>query len=157
MNILDLQAEINALAQEIAQLESGVEHGIVKKLLNIIERLARENDSLKSELQKLSDEINRLKGEQGKPDIKANKKKDGDISSEAERKQAEANTNGDSAEDSEGKMKRQREAKLLKLKIDSEQRCPLDKTGLPDDLVFKGHAEVVIQNLIITTDNVNRP
>ena len=28
---------------------------------------------------------------QGKPDIKANKKKDGNISSEAERKEAEAN------------------------------------------------------------------
>ena len=50
----------------------------------IIERLARENDILKSNLQKLSSEINRLKGKQGKPDIKTNKKKDGNISSEAE-------------------------------------------------------------------------
>lgn len=155
MNIQDLQAEINALAQEIAQLKSGVENSIVKKLLNIIERLAGENDSLKSDVQKLSDEINRLKGEQGKPDIKANKKQDGDISSEAERKQAEANANANGeAEDSEEKKKRQREAKLPKIKIDREQFCLLDKTGLPDDLIFKGHAPVVIQNLIITTDNV---
>jgi len=38
-----------------------IELSIIKKLLNIIERLARENDSLKNNLQKLSDEINRLK------------------------------------------------------------------------------------------------
>ena len=61
--------------------------GVVKKLLNIIERLARENDILKSSLQKLSDEINRLKGEQRQPEI------DGNTSSEAERKEAETNTN----------------------------------------------------------------
>lgn len=155
MNIQDLQAEINALAQELAQIESGVQSSVVKKLLNIIERLAGENNNLKNELQKLSDEVNRLKGEQGKPDIKANKKKDGDISTEAERKKAEAEANGEAEGNSEEKKKRQRKAKRLKIKIDREQHCPLDKTGLPDDLVFKGYAGVVIQNLIITTDNVN--
>ena len=91
MNIQDLQAEINAIDQEIAQIESSASQALVKKLLNLIERVARENNTLLTELQKLRDEINRLKGEQGKPDIKANKKKDGNISSEAERKEAEAN------------------------------------------------------------------
>ena len=74
-------------------MENSVAQAIVKKLLNIIERLAGENDPQKIELQELRDEINRLKGEQGKPTIKANKKKDSDISSEAERKEAEANAN----------------------------------------------------------------
>jgi len=72
LNIQDLQAEINAIDQEIAQIESSGGQAIVKKLLNIIERLASSNDAQESELQKLRDEINRLKGEQGKPDIKAN-------------------------------------------------------------------------------------
>ena len=81
MKIQDLQAEINAIDQEIAQIESSVGRAIVKKLLNILERLASSNDAQEIELQKLRDEINRLKGEQGKPDIKANKKKDGKISS----------------------------------------------------------------------------
>lgn len=105
----DLQAEINAIDQESAQLESGVEQSVVKKLLNIVERLASENEALKIEVQNLKDENNRLKGEQGKPDIKANKKKDGDISSETERKQAEANanTNDEGVEDVNGKKKRQ--------------------------------------------------
>jgi hypothetical protein len=152
----DLQAEINAIDQESAQLESGVEQSVVKKLLNIVERLASENEALKIEVQNLKDENNRLKGEQGKPDIKANKKKDGDISSETERKQAEANanTNDEGVEDVNGKKKRQREPKLPKLKIDREEICVLDKSGLPDDLIFKGHADIIVQNIIIKTDNV---
>ena len=157
MKIQDLQAEINAIDQEIAQIESSAGQAIVKKLLNIIERLASSNAAQESELQKLRDEINRLKGEQGKPDIKANKKKDGNISSEAERKEAEANANKDnseSGENSAGKKKRQREPKLPKIKIDREVFCPLDKAGLPDDLVFKHYEEVVIQDLIIITNNI---
>jgi hypothetical protein len=150
----DLQAEINAIDQKSAQLEYGVEQSVVKKLLNIVERLASENEALKSEVQNLKDENNRLKGEQGKPLIKANKKKDGEISSETERKQAEANANGEAVEDVNGKKKRQREPKLPKLKIDREQICALDKSGLPDDLIFKGYEDIIVQNIIIKTDNV---
>ncbi len=76
MKVQDLQAEINAIYQEIVLMESSAAQAIVKKLLNIIERLAGENDTQKIELQELRDEINRLKGEQGKPDVKANKKKE---------------------------------------------------------------------------------
>jgi len=57
-------------------MESSAAQAIVKKLLNIIERLAGENKTQKIELQELRDEINRLKGEQGKPDVKANKKEE---------------------------------------------------------------------------------
>lgn len=63
----DLQAEINVIDQESAQLESGIEQNGVKKLQNIVERLASENESLKSEVQNFKGENNRLKGEQGKP------------------------------------------------------------------------------------------
>jgi hypothetical protein len=161
MNINDLQAEINAMDQDAAQAKSSTEPSVIPRLLNIIERLAGENDSLKTDLQNLSDEINRLKGEQGKPNIKANKKKNGDISSESERKEAEANAdraaengNDKGNKPADGKKKRQRESKLSKIKIDREQFCPLDKTGLPDDLEFKGYEDVVIQDLLIQTDNV---
>ncbi len=161
MNIQDLQAELNAIDQITAQLENSREHTLVKKLLNIIEQLASSNKAQESELQQLRDEINRLKGEQGKPDIKANKKKDGAISSEAERKEAEANakkdlenSDGQSGENADTKKKRRREPKLPKIKIDREQICPLDKTGLPDDLVFKRYEDVVVQDLVIITNNV---
>lgn len=162
MNIQGLQAEINAIDQEIAQIENSVVQTIVKKLLNLIEQVVKENDTLKTERQQLRDEINRLKGEQGKPAFKANKSKNEDISSEDERKAAEANANGEvdsrngEAEgDAEGKKKRQRTPKLPNIKIDREQICSLDKNGLPDDLEFKGYEDVVIQDIIITTDTVN--
>ena len=41
--------------------------------LNLVESIAQENRALKAENQSLRDEINRLKGEQGKPDIKPQK------------------------------------------------------------------------------------
>lgn len=157
MNIQHLQSEINAICQIIAEADGGASQIVVEKLLNIIERLAGEIDALKIELQKQSDEINRLKGEKGKPDIKANKNIGGNISSEEERKKAEAdaeNANGEAAGDADGKKKRQREPKLPNIKIDREQICPLDKSGLPDDLVFKCYEDMVIQDIIIRTDNV---
>ena len=44
----------------------------LQHLLNLVEALYKENVSLKSQIQQLKDEINRLKGQKGKPDIKAN-------------------------------------------------------------------------------------
>jgi hypothetical protein len=163
LNIPKLQAEIVAIYQEIAELKISAAETILKKLLNIIERLIGNQQAQEIELQELRDEINRLKGEQGKPDIKPNKKTDGNISSETERKEAEENANKDinaatntNATDPEAeiKKKRQRDKKLPKIKIDREQICPLNKDGLPDDLIFKGYQDVIIQNIIITTDNV---
>ncbi len=43
-------------------------------LLDLVEELKQENDSLRGEAQRLRDEINRLKGEQGKPNIKPGQK-----------------------------------------------------------------------------------
>ena len=61
---------------------------------------------------------------------------------------------GEAGESAEGKKKRQREAKLPKVKIDRVVMCRLDKNGLPDDLEHRGYEDVVVQNIIITTDNV---
>ena len=41
---------------------------VIRKLLNLVETLSRENRELKSHVRKLQDEINRLKGEQ-QPDL----------------------------------------------------------------------------------------
>ena len=62
----------------------------VELLLNLIEQLNLKVIELEAENQKLRDENNRLKGEQGKPDIKANKQKGlkKDYSSEKERKKS---------------------------------------------------------------------
>lgn len=70
---------------------------IFNGLPDLVERLTGGNASLESERQELRDEINRLKGEQGKPDIKADKKKAGDISSKANANQI-AKTRANKAE-----------------------------------------------------------
>ena len=57
---------------------------IIRVLLIIIDEQSRERESLRSENQKLRDEINLLKGEQTKPKIRGSKKNE-DISSETER------------------------------------------------------------------------
>ena len=51
---------------------------IIKVLINLVEMLAEENARLKETVQELKDEINRLKGEQGKPNIREQKKDDDD-------------------------------------------------------------------------------
>jgi len=142
MKVQDLQAELNAILEQYAQMASGVEQALLKRMLNLIEHIAAENEELKGKVQELRDENNHLKGEQGKPDIKANKKPAQDISSETERRQAEADADAGTGEvdkDANGKKKRNRESKLAKVKIDREQICPLVKDGLPDDLRFTGY------------------
>lgn len=157
-----LQIELNAFSHAIAQLEENAGwRAATNILLNSIERIEKERLEEVSEKQMLRDALNELKGEKGKPNIKANKIKSGDISSETERKLAESNAkkgdescNGADLTDVEVKKKRRREPKLPQIKIDREQVCPLNKDGLPKDLVFKGYEDVVIQELIIKTDNV---
>jgi hypothetical protein len=112
----------------------------ISQLLNLVEELKRENEALREEVQKQRDEINRLKGEQGKPDIKANKKaKLGDISSEKERRKP---------------VKRKKESKLDKIKIDREQVLKIEQEKLPEDAEYKGYKTVVVQDIEIKTDNV---
>ena len=53
---------------------SGQVRQLLAMLLNLVEELLAEIRNLKVERQELRDEVNRLKGEQGKPKIKANKK-----------------------------------------------------------------------------------
>jgi len=112
-------------------------------LLQLIEIQFEEIEILKAENQKLRDENNQLKGEQGKPKIPANTKKQPvDISSEKERKSLEL-----------PKPKKSKE-KLSKIKIDRTEVCYVDKSTLPEDAVFKGYEPVVVQGIILKTDNV---
>ena len=79
---------LDSIQPELQKIEDPNTKRVIAVLLNLIEMLASDNARLKHENQLHKDEINRLKGEQGKPEIKPNKK-DGDISSDRERKDAE--------------------------------------------------------------------
>lgn len=111
-------------------------------LLQIIEHLREENEKLKAENQKLRDEISLLKGEQGKPTIRGGGKKAKDISSEKDRKKRRK------------KKKRKSKAKKHKIKIDRTEKCKVDRDELPEDAEFKGYESVIVQEILITTGNV---
>jgi hypothetical protein len=119
------------------QLDPQVKETILT-LFNMIEELAKENAELRQQIQHLRDEINRLKGEQGKPHIKPNRK---NISSEKERKKPE-------------KTPHKKRPKNPHLKINRTEICELDKSQLPADAQFKGYQSVIVQGLKIQTDNV---
>lgn len=94
--------------------------------LNIIQQLIGENTRLRQEVQRQRDEIARLKGEQGRPDIKANTGDGGadtDHSSEAQRKKG---------------RKKRKKRKKKPIEVDRTQRCPVDPRTLPEDAEYKG-------------------
>ena len=112
-------------------------------LLQLIEELSEYVEKMRAENQRLRDEISLMKGEQPKPDIKPSRKRPGeDISSEDERKTKNPPKNKKS------------KTKKPKIKIDRVEVCEVDKDILPDDAVFKGYQNVVVQEILIKTDNV---
>ena len=90
MKKADISKVLESIQNQVEKIEDTKTKKIVSVLYNLVEDVVSDNTNLLKENQSLKDEVNRLKGEQGKPDVKANKKKDGDISSEKERKDAEA-------------------------------------------------------------------
>jgi len=124
---------------QIQDLE-GARQAIVM-LLNLVETLKTESQALREQNQRLRDEVNRLKGEQGKPNIKPNRQRrvSANHSSEAERRQPQ---------------KRKKRRKLDRVKIDRIEELDVEPERLPADAEFKGHEEVVVQDLRMDTDNV---
>jgi len=112
-------------------------------LLNLFEDLKQENRALREENQRQRDEIRRLQGEQGQPEVKPNKEKKGsaasDYSSEKERYK---------------RKEWAKRSKVDRIKIDREEVLEVDPAQLPPDAEFKGHEAVVVQDISIRTDNV---
>ena len=69
---MKLEKETSALYDLSKQIKDPQIKEIFDGLFNIIEELSTHNNTLEKDNQKLRDEINRLKGEQGKPNIKPN-------------------------------------------------------------------------------------
>jgi len=127
--------ELNAIEDENAR-------ELIKRLLNMIEELSRDVGELRIENQRLRDEVNRLKGEQGKPGIRGDKTGQAskeDHSSEAERHQG---------------RQRHKKNKKASLHIDREEVLKVDPVRLPADAKHKGHVAVVVQDLQLRPNNV---
>ena len=114
---------------------------LVRRLLNLLEDVRADLRAAQAEIQRLRNEINRLKGEQGQPTIKPNTPQPPpkDLSSEQERRTPKAWSKG---------------RKTDRIPIDREQVVAVDPARLPLDAVFKGYEDVVVQDVLFRTDNV---
>jgi hypothetical protein len=127
---LDLPSIVDEQAREL-----------VRRLLNVLEEVMADLRAAQAENQRLRDEINRLKGEQGRPKVQANTPQPPhtDHSSERERRTPKTWS---------------KRRKTDRIPIDREQVVEVDPARLPPDAVFKGYEDVVVQDVIFRTDNV---
>src|SRR5437867_10795924 len=114
---------------------------LVRRLLNLLEDVRADLRAAQAEIQRLRNEINRLKGEQGQPTIKPNTPQPPpkDLSSEQERRTPKAWSKG---------------RKTDRIPIDREHVLLVNPDRLPPDGQFKGYEEVVVQDVLLRTDNV---
>lgn len=116
-------------------LESELQE-ILSQLLNHIEVLTTELNQVKEERQSLRDEIARLKGGKGKPDIKANRtdneEEDGADDEEEDKKKAKKRKHGS------GKNSKNHKPRNERITLDREETVSLDRSELPDDVKVQG-------------------
>ena len=116
---------------------------LIHRLLNLIEQLSADMRNYQAENQRLRDENNRLKGEQGKPKIKANLPKAPAVgsahSSEKERHKPRRRSKG---------------SKKAVIHIDREEVVEVDRASMPADAEYKGYADVVVQDIVLATDDI---
>jgi hypothetical protein len=122
---------------------------IINSLVNLIETLAEENLDFRSTIQQLKDQINILKGEQPKPNIRK-QKKDGDEDQENSDHSSEKDRNKRSGK----KDKKEKNKKKKTVRVDRQVTVDFDKTILPNDAVFKGYECRLVQDIKVITDNV---
>lgn len=127
---------------DLSGIHEGNARTLVEMLLNQIEELSADLRQARITIQQLRDEINQLKGEQGKPDIKANVP------------EPAANTDHSSEKERRKPRERHKRDKKTKIVINREEVATVNREDLPADAIFKGHQDVVIQDISLQTDNV---
>jgi hypothetical protein len=115
----------------------------VVRLLDLVERLYKENEDLKKGNQELKDEINRLKGEQGKPKIKGKTRTDHSSTEELKKQKLERE-----------KILNRRKKENKNKKANRRVKCTIDKNLLPEDAKFKGYKYNVVAEIKIVVENI---
>lgn len=132
---------------DLSQIQDEAAREVIVRLLNLVESLNADLREAKQEIQRLRDENARLKGEQGKPDIKPNIPGGSrNYSSDKERKKRE--------KEAQYPAPRSPPPKRQRVRIDREETLTVDPALLPPDAERKGYEDVVVQELIFQTDNV---
>jgi len=146
MNKNEIKAQLNELTKDIDAMPVAAKSAMMI-LVNLVEILAEQNASLQEMNQQLKDEINRLKGEQGKPNIKGKTKGDDDDNSDHS-SEDERNGLGNR------KPRKPKNSKTRTVKVNRTVVVGIDKAELPEDAVFKGYVSRIFQNVKIIPDNV---
>jgi len=126
---------------DLSRIQDENARELIVSLLNLIEKQAADLREAQAEIQRLRDEINRLKGELGEPKFKGNTPKapPSDHSSEKERQKPRPH------------HKRGKKAALI---IHREQVVTVDPAVLPEDAQYKGYEDVVVQDILLRSDNI---
>jgi hypothetical protein len=135
-----MKEELNASIKEFdprSMQEQDLRQAVLD-LMNVVDKRDGTIAEQAAEIQRLRDEVSRLKGEQGQPKIKANKPTV-DLSSEKERRESKPH---------------HKSSKQDQIPIDREVIVKVDHEQLPADALFKGYQEVVVQDLEIRSDNI---
>jgi hypothetical protein len=111
---------------------------VVIALMNVVEKQQVQLQQQAEDIQRFQDEVNRLKGEQGKPKMKGNTPGT-DISSEKHRRASTPH---------------QKSTKQGRLQIDRKEIAHVDRRHLPSDAAFKGYQEGVTQDIVFRTENI---
>lgn len=127
---------------DVASIQDERARECIRLLLNLVETLTAELRKAQAENRYLREQLHGRKGGGGKPDPSKGASSPASRSSEKER-----------AEPSESQQSTKR-SKLDRIPIDREQVLKLDRATLPPDAEFKGYEDVVVQELLIHTDNV---
>ena len=139
---MDIKGALESLNIDIGNIADESIRSIIIRLSNLIEFLSAQNKKLTEENQALRDENNRLKGEQGKPNIRKQSTEKEDLSSDKDRKPRGKQEN------------KKKTSKKPKLTITRTERLDVPLDEMPSDAVFKGFETTVIQDIIITTENI---
>src|SRR2546429_193030 len=114
---------------------------LVQQLLNVLEDVMADLRAAQAENQRLRDELNRLKGEQGAPAVKPNTPQPlpKNHSSEQERRKPKTWS---------------KDRKTERIALDRVQVMQLDPTHLPPDAVFKGYEDIARRAALVSGDTL---
>ena len=134
---------------------------LVQRLLNCIETLVTDLNEAQAEMQRLRDELARLKGEKGKPKFKANGSPDPDDDDDDSSRPAPDQASGkqprSNLKPQPGTNSGPSVPWKARIAVDREEVVKLDRSQLPPDVSHRGYRDVIIQNIVFETATVLHP
>lgn len=141
-----VQSILEKIEKQVLHVSDPASAAVITSLFNLVESLLEQTETQAQQIQVLKDEINHLKGEQGKPDTRKQsrgKNEESDHSSEGERKKREPK-----------KPRKPGGTKKSKVSVDRTMDLTLDKETVPAGGHSNGIITTVVQDIHFGTDNI---